>query len=136
MTKPARSVKYDFHRIPETNTFVATADGAEIGRFEGKSKFDSGAAQDAAKKCIIVHRTNAVNKENEAEEYKYQYLKPLSDNEKKWLKMHKRLYIDNVLGTQSDYDAYLRYAEIVRKSIRENPRPEQHPLANEYLQSI
>jgi hypothetical protein len=136
IAESARMTKYDFHRIPETNTFVATANGEEIGRFEGKSKFDSGAAQDAAKKCITAHRSEAVKKEQDASEYQYQFVKPLSDTEKKWLQMHKRLYVDNIRGDEKDYDLYGRYAEVVRKSISRIPKPETHPLAKEYLATL
>ena len=59
----ARQVKYDFHREPD-NWFVATADGKEIGRFQGKSQWDAGAAQDAAKKCIVQHRSAAITAED------------------------------------------------------------------------
>ena len=136
IAESARMTKYDFHRIPETNIFVATANGEEIGRFEGKSKFDSSAAQDAAKKCITAHRGAAVKKEQDANEYQHQFVKPLSDTEKKWMQMHKKLYIDNIRGDEKDYDLYGRYAEVVRKSISRATNPETHPLAKEYLATL
>ena len=136
LSKTSKTTKYDFYRIPDTNTFVATADGEEIGRFEGKSKFDSGAAQDEAKKLISAHRSAAVKRERDASEHQAQFGKPLSDIEKMWLQMHKQLYIDRLPGNEDDYNRYVRFGGAVRKSISSIDAPETHPLAKDYLATL
>lgn len=130
-----RKVTYEFHREPE-NWFVATADGKEIGRFQGKSQFDSSAAQDAAKKCITLHRSNAAEQHNKDAENRYQYEKPLSDIEKRWLLLYKKLYIDNQHGDDEDYRKFRDWAMIVRQSISQSQRPQDHTLAKEFLGSM
>lgn len=135
LTEDYRKVKYDFHREPD-NWFVATADGKEIGRFQGKSQFDSGAAQEAAKKCIMKHRSDAASQHMAAANDAYQYEKPLSDIEKRWAMLYKKLYIDRQQGEPKDYDNLTRWAEVVRKSISAVQHPEEHPLVKDFMSSI
>lgn len=127
--------KYDFHREPD-NWFVATADGVEIGRFQGKSQWDSGAAQEAAKKCINMHRAEAANKKNAEEQHKFQFEKPLSDTEKRWVLTYHRLFIEQEHGAQKEYDNLTRWAEVVRKSICQVQSPMDHPLVKEFMNSL
>ena len=87
IAEDARRIKYEVIRCHDedgdfTNTFVARADGEEIGRFEGKSRFDSGEASEAARKCCVQHRAAAINKEDKIREHEYQYNKPLTDIDK------------------------------------------------------
>lgn len=124
ITEDARKVKYDTVRLQDedgdlTNTFVATADGKEIGRFEGKSRFDSGEAQEAARKCIVQHRSAAINAEDEVREHYYQYEKPLTDLEQRWVEMDNRYMELN----DEELKKWLRYAEAIRKSLLNGTHP-------------
>lgn len=135
LTEDWRKVKYDFHREPD-NWFVATADGKEIGRFQGKSQFDSSAAQEAAKKCINKHRSDAAAAHMAAADNAAQFEKPLSEIEKRWIMLYKKLYVDNVHGEEKDYNNLSRWGEAVRKSIRAANHPEEHPLVKEFLNGL
>jgi hypothetical protein len=135
MKEDYRTTKYDFHREPD-NWFVATADGVEIGRFQGKSQFDSGAAQDAAKKCIMQHRGEAASKKHKEDEHRFQFEKPLSDVEKRWALIYHRLYVEHEQGTEKEYDNLSRWAEVVRKSIRSVQNPMEHPLVKAFMADL
>jgi hypothetical protein len=120
----ARKIKYEVIRLHDedgdfTNTFVARADGEEIGRFEGKNRFDSGAASEAAKKCIVQHRAAAINAEDAENEYKYQYEKPLTDLEQAWVEMQNRF----MSLSDEELTKWERYLPLVRKSLRDGSHP-------------
>lgn len=124
ITEDARSTKYEVTRLQDedgdfTNVFVATANGEEIGRFEGKNRFDSGEANEAAKKCIIQHRTAAINAEDKIREHEYQYNKPLTDVEKVWVELDNRFLELN----DAELAKWQRYAESIRKSLRDGTHP-------------
>lgn len=124
LKEDARKVKYETTRLPDddgdfTNTFVVTADGAEIGRFEGKSRFDCGAANEAARKCIVQHRAAAINAEDEVREYQYQYEKPLTEIEKRWVELDNRFLSLN----DEELTKWVRYAQSIRKSLSDGTHP-------------
>jgi hypothetical protein len=134
-SKGARQIKYEFHREPE-NWFIATADGVEISRHQGKSQFDSSAAQDEAKKSIATHRGMAIKAENDAYEDEFQNKRPLTDAEKTFLELHKKFYIDYDPMSQADVDKYQRYAESSRKSLSGVIDPMKHPLAKQMFENL
>jgi hypothetical protein len=120
----ARKVKYEVTRLQDedgdfTNTFVATADGEEIGRFEGKSRFDSGEASEAARKCTVQHRAAAINAEDKIREHEYQYNKPLTDIEKAWVEMDNRFMELN----DAELNKWQRYSQSIRKSLIDGSHP-------------
>ena len=124
ITEDARKVKYEVTRLQDedgdlTNTFVATADGKEIGRFEGKSRFDSGEAQEAARKCNLQHRAAAINAEDKIREHEYQYNKPLTEIEKRWVELDNRFMSLNT----EELARWTRYSESIRKSLRDGSHP-------------
>jgi hypothetical protein len=124
LKEDARKVKYEITRLQDedgdlTNTFVATADGKEIGRFEGKNRFDSGAASEAAKKCIVQHRAAAINAEDKIREHEYQYNKPLTDIEKAWVEMDNRF----MELSDAELTKWTRYSEAIRKSLSDGSHP-------------
>ena len=124
INEDARSTKYEVTRLQDedgdfTNVFVATANGEEIGRFEGKNRFDSGAANEAAKKCIVQHRAAAINAEDKIREHEYQYNKPLTDVEKVWVELDNRF----MELSDAEITKWTRYSEAIRKSLRDGSHP-------------
>ena len=124
ITEDARKIKYEVIRLQDedgdfSNTFVARADGEEIGRFEGKSRFDSGEASEAARKCTVQHRAAAINAEDKIREHEYQYNKPLSDVEKVWVELDNRFWT----LTDDELAKWTRYSEAIRKSLSDGSHP-------------
>lgn len=97
--------------------------GKEISKHSFKDiTKDAGAAYEAARKHAIQKHTADVNAENKQSEHDYQHKKPLSDLEKKWVEMHKKLI--NAVKTKEymsddELKRYISYGEIVRKSLRD-----------------
>lgn len=84
------SVEYDFHWDQDKLGFIATRNGTEVGFFKAKSLFDRSGAQDQAKALLIaiMKKDHQVEADRKAGEYEQ---KPLSDIEKKWWLLHKRM---------------------------------------------
>lgn len=122
ITEAARHTKYDFHREPN-NWFVATADGKEIGRFQGKSQWDSGAAQDAAKKCIVQHRAAAINAEDKIKHDQYQFEKPLRPLELEWVELEKKFRRDYTSMTPAEIKRWEQLHEVLRSSLINGTHP-------------
>jgi hypothetical protein len=126
-----RKVKYEVVRLKDedggfTNTFVATADGEEIGRFEGKSKWDSGEAQKQAEQCVNKHRGAAIMKQDKENAHRYQMDKPLSQLEKEWLELDKRmihgLQTKNLISDK-EHARWEQLAPVIRKSLISGEHP-------------
>jgi hypothetical protein len=126
-----RKVKYEVTRLKDedddfTNTFVATADGVEIGRFEGKSKWDSGDAQKQAEQCVNKHRGEAIVKQDKENAHRYQMDKPLSQLEKEWLELDKRmihgLQTKNLIS-DTEHARWEQLAPVIRKSLISGEHP-------------
>ena len=122
MKEAARHTKYDFHREPD-NWFVVTANGEEIGRFQGKSQFDSGAAQDAAKKCIAQHRAAAINAEDKIKYDEIQFNKPLSPLELEWIGLEKKFRTDYKSLSDKEVNRWEQLHQILRKSLIDGTHP-------------
>lgn len=135
ITEIIKQVDYQVRRVgmdTPDDAFVATANGEVIGSFKTKSRWDAGEAQAAAKKAIVMHRSNAAVAKNAESDRKYQMEKPLSEIEKRWLLLYKKLYIDDQHGSEDDYDKFGKYGSLVRSSIGTVKDPSSHPLAKEF----
>lgn len=97
--------------------------GKEISKhpFKDITK-DAGTAYEAAKKRAITSHAADVSADNKQREHDYQHKKPLTDLEKKWVEMHKKL--KNAIKTKEymsddELKKYTSYGEVVRKSLRD-----------------
>jgi plasmid maintenance system killer protein len=97
-------------------------DGKEIAKYPFTDITKNvGPAHDAARKHIITKHAEDVNAENKQNEHDYQHKKPLSDLEKEWLHLDKKLvhHIQSKSGVFSDKERvrWESLGKIARKSL-------------------
>ena len=115
------SADYDFHWDEGRFGYYVVANGEERGFFKAKSMFDRSEAQDAAKKLMFKIRSDDVVARQKADQYQYQYVKPLSDIEKEWVELEKRYMSLN----DEELARWLRLGKsgVVRKSMIDKTHP-------------
>lgn len=130
--------EYEFHRDMDTNEFVATWKGEEIGRFKAKSQFDAGEAQDAAKKCISDHFKKRHAEYTKAKDRDVQFNKPLSQLEQEWIALDKKIYDYFHSGgpelTPQEEKRYQQLGPVLRKSLYAINYDDLHPAVKAYKQ--
>ena len=105
---------YDFHWDNDRGGFAVTVDDEEVAFHKAKDpKWDRGGAQELAKKNMLKLRSDAIMKRQAEEEYKYQYEKPLTDLEQKWVEMTNRFMSLN----DDELHRWKLYAPAIRKSL-------------------
>ncbi len=86
-------------------------------------------AFEAAKKHAITSHVADVNADDKKREHDYQHNKPLTDLEKRWVVLHKKL--KNAVKTKEymsddELKKYSSYGEVVRKSLRDGTHKALH----------
>lgn len=112
---------YDFRWDQKREGFVTLENGKEKGFFKAKSFFDRSEAQEEAKKLMIKLRSDHVTKVRAADEYEYQYNKPLSKLEQEWAEMTNRFMslTDKELARWEQ----LWKSGVIRKSLMDDSHP-------------
>ena len=122
---------YDYHWDEEKCGFFVTVDGVLGEFFPAKSKWDRGAANDAAKKMANRLRSEEILKLRKKQEAEYQ-LKPLSQLEAEWIGLHKKLIAAAnklVEMTEKELQRYKQITEVVRHTVLDGTHPAmQEPL--------
>ena len=124
---------YDYRWDEEKCGFFVTVDGNDTEFFQATSKFDRGAANDAAKKRSARLRSEEILNLRNQREKEYQLNKPLSVLEIEWIGLQKKLIkAASKQGemTDAELQRYKQITEVVRKSILEGWHPAlSEPLA-------
>jgi hypothetical protein len=121
--------KYDYEWDQNHSGYHVTKNGQRVkdAFYKAKSQFDRGEADTSAKKHAQKLKTDEISAERNAREHDVQINKPLSEIEKRWVNLQKKL----VMGAKKqgpglnddELKKYSSYGSIVRKSLRDGSHP-------------
>jgi hypothetical protein len=114
-------VVYDFHWDEKRFGYYVTVGGKEVEFFKAKGPFDRSGAQEQAERLIVKLYSEDHTAKRKADEYKYQYEKPLSNLEKEWVELQKRFMKLN--DKELKRWEQLHQSGIIRKSLLDDSHP-------------
>lgn len=119
---------WDFAWDNARTGFYVTKNGQEVPNTFNKaaSTFDRSNAQELTKKQMVQLRSAEYSAAAAEKEHDAQINKPLSEIEKRWIELDKKLLRCIQTKTempQEDLDKYSRYGQIVRKSLLNHTHP-------------
>lgn len=113
--------KYDYEWDNDNLGYHVTKNGERVkdGFHKAKSTFDRSAADESAKKHAQKLKVAEIKAEKEQRFNDVQMNKPLSEIEKRWVELHKRVKTLN----HDELKKYVDYGQVVRKSLRDGSHP-------------
>jgi hypothetical protein len=116
---------YDFQWDSKREGFVVTVNSKPVKDlfYKAKGIFDRSGAQEQAQKMMIKLVSDAIQVHDDAKQYEYQYVKPLSDLEKEFVELEKKFYKKQL--DQKGIDRWLDLGKsgIIRKSLIDQTHP-------------
>jgi ribosomal protein L20 len=129
MTEASKWGRHDYEWDQEKMGYHVTTDGKRTEHFyPAKSQFNRSEADSAAKKHAQSLHVAEVNADRNAREHSYQMDKPLSEVEKRWVDLDRKLVAHvNSKGanamTDDELNKYTSYGQAVRKSLLNHTHP-------------
>lgn len=118
--------RHDYQWDQEKLGYHVTTDGKPIHFYPAKSQFNRSEADEAAKTHARKLHTDEVKAARANHEHDIQMNKPLSEVEKRWAELDKKLIHSVRHGgefTDDDHNKYQLYGGAVRKSLLNHSHP-------------
>ena len=118
------NVEWDYHWDNKREGFCVTVNGKEASFFKAKGIFDRSGAQKEAEQLIVKLHGDAWSADKKAKDDEFQYKKPLTNLEKEWVALAKRVSKMDKM-TDKELERYVTLGkEVVRRSLLDGTHPE------------